>query len=43
MKKNYPYTIGYILACILVTCLAVCIAAIPISLTLKFLGLLFGV
>lgn len=36
-KKNYPYMIGYMLACIVVTCLAMCLAAIPIWLTLKFL------
>ena len=42
-KKDYPYIVGYILACVLVTCLAVCVAAGPISLTLRFLGFLFGV
>ena len=41
MKNKYPQMIGYVFGCILATCVAVCLAAIPVSLTLKFLLFLF--
>lgn len=43
MKERRPYTyrLGYFVAIVLVTCLAVCISAVVLALTARFLMWLF--
>ena len=40
-KKTFSYYVGRALGCIFATCIGVCIAAVVVAMTVKFVGWIF--